>query len=292
MGRRVSIYTNLRKTVLLPDQPTGSAASWKTPEVLVPFLGLLYSGLYLIYVAAPSLATVGFSGFVAILLPFAIIFLALSFAVWKQNRFGFLGAVLLTGLFIFLEGSFALDEFGNPSNYSMFFGVVTVLPTLIMSFLYSILGLRMFWKKGMTMGAGRMIPRSSVLALIFVGFMLGGLVIGVFAGATQARLLNAPGTEDIKIVQGAANEGNAAGYYSPANFAGDRRGHSHVGQQGRSVTHRHEQYRWSLRLRQHGLRGFVLPYILAGRNLQLRLHLPSLDEGERNGLSLRLWAFT
>lgn len=199
--------------------PGTRTASRREPEVLVTFIGLVYSGLYLLYVVAPILMAGAASPFLLILLPFAALFLILAYGVWRLNRFAFLGSVVLAGLFLFLEGSFALDALGNPSDSSAFFGVVTVLFSLVATLVYSILGTRMFWRKGAIMAPRKTIPRSSFFALIMLGFIIGGLVIGAFAGPTQARLLGNLGKQaDITIVQGAGNQGNAAGYYSPATF--------------------------------------------------------------------------
>lgn len=194
-----------------------SRPSRKTPEVLVTFIGLIYSGLYLTYVIIPNL-TSGAS-FVLMLVPFVVLFLVLAYGVWRLNRFAFLGSIILTALFIFLEGSFALEALGNPSDSLIFFGVVTVFFSLIATFVYSVLGTRMFWRKGTMATARKTIPRSSFFALFMVGFIAGGLVIGAFAGPTEVRLLGNLGKQsNIVIVQGAGNQGNPAGYYNPASF--------------------------------------------------------------------------
>ena len=62
------------------------------------------------------------------------------------------------------------------------------------------------------------IPRSSVAAVLILGFILGGLIVGLLAGGTQTRLLAASGSNgDITIVQGASSASNGQ-FYSPANF--------------------------------------------------------------------------
>ncbi len=191
--------------------------SRKRPEVIVPFLGLLYSGLYLVYLTALILPTG--ASFIFMLIPFMVLFLALAYGVWRMNRFAFVVSIILSGIFLLFFGSFLVEDLGNPSSFSMFFGVVTVFFSLIATTVYSILGVRTFWRKGTVIAVGKTIPRSSFFALIMAGFIIGALVVGVFAGATEVRLLGNVGrTANIVIVQGSGTQGNAAGYFSPANF--------------------------------------------------------------------------
>lgn len=195
----------------------GSRLSRRRPEVLVPFIGLLYSGLYLAYITAIILPTG--ASFIFMLIPFMVLFLVLSYGVWRMNRFAFVGSIVLSGIFLLFFSSILLEAIGNPSSFSMFFAVVTVFFSLISNIVYSVLGVRTFWRKDGVIAVGKTIPRSSFFALIMLGFIIGALVVGVFAGATEVRLLgNAGKSANIVIVQGAGTQGNAAGYYSPANF--------------------------------------------------------------------------
>lgn len=179
------------------------------------FIGLLYSGLYLLYVADINIS----ASFILMLIPFMVLFPVLTYGVWRMNRFAFVGSVVLSGFFWFFFGSFLVDDLGNPSNFSMFFGVSTVFFSLITTVVYSALGAKTFWRKGAVASPGKAIPRSSFFALVMAGFIIGGLVVGAFAGATESRLLGNLGkTADIVIVQGAGAQGNPAGYFSPANF--------------------------------------------------------------------------
>lgn len=196
----------------------------KTPEILVTFVGLIYSALYLAYVIVPVVIASlsngdGIPGFAAIIGPFIVLFLAMAFLVWKANRFGFVGALVLSAFFIILQSSFVYDALGNPGDYSTYTGVITVFLALFATLAYSILGVRMFWMKGSAMQYATM-PRSSSIALLIAGFVIGALFVGVFAGATQNRILQGIGSQsDISIVNGAANIGNPSGYYSPTSFS-------------------------------------------------------------------------
>ena len=201
----------------MSSEEAGPSRSWKAPEVLVPFLGLLYSGLYLITVVVPILTAGGASSpAVLILVPFIIIFLALSFGVWKQNRYAYVGSVALSLVFLFLEGTFAGDTLASPADYITFFGVVTVIVSLIATLVYSVMGVRTFWRKSTTAPMRRSMPSSGALAIFAVGFIVGALLIGALAGATEARLLKGA-IGDIAIVSGASNP-SASQFYNPSPF--------------------------------------------------------------------------
>jgi plastocyanin len=64
-----------------------------------------------------------------------------------------------------------------------------------------------------------MIPFSSVVVLLVIGFVIGSLAVGLAAGATETRLLaNSGKSAKVVIVQGAGSRGNPGGYFSPDNY--------------------------------------------------------------------------
>jgi plastocyanin len=205
-----------KKNAFLPRLLDESRLARRRPEVLVTFIGLVYSGLYLLYVTLSNIS----ASFTLMLIPFMILFLGLAYGVWRTKRFAFIGSAVLSGFFLLFFGSVALEPLGNPSDFLLFFGVSTVFFSLITTVVYSVLGAKTFWKRSVDASLPRRtIPRSSFFALIMVGFIAGGLVVGAFAGQTQARLLGNLGkSADITILQGAGTQGNPAGYFSPANF--------------------------------------------------------------------------
>jgi len=198
----------------------GESSRTRRPlEVLVPFLGLLYTVLIFVVVTIQVATQAGGPpSFIFILLPFSAVFLGAAFGVWKRNRIGYIVSIAVSVLFILFYGAVAVEALSNPSAFFMFFVVATVESALIITVIYSILGLRPVWRKGAFPGIPRTMARSSVIVLFGVGFILGGLVIGALAGATEARLLANSGTSaDILIVQGAGNQSNGQ-FYVPANF--------------------------------------------------------------------------
>ncbi len=185
--------------------------------MLVPFIGLVYTGLYLLYAIVPTaFSSGGIPTFFFIIIPFTAIFLLAAFGIWRRNRIAYIVSVVVSALFLVLEGSFASDAFANPSSYDQFFGVVTVFPTLVATLVYSALGLRTVWRRGSVVKPPRTMKFSSFFALLALGFIIGGLAIGAFAGATESRLLTST-TADVSIVQGASNQNNAQ-FYTPTTF--------------------------------------------------------------------------
>lgn len=186
----------------------------KSREVLVPLVGLLFTALYLIYsipFVPPSVSM--------ITVVFTLIFFVSAFFVWRRSRVGFILGAVMSAVFILNFASDIGSFFANPSETGTFVGVATVLPALVATLVYSVLGAKAVWTKGGAARPGKTIPFSSIFALLVVGFVIGALLVGAFAGPTEARLLSSAGkTADVTIVLGAGNQGNPAGYFSPANY--------------------------------------------------------------------------
>ena len=221
---QVLVYSyigNLKHVPLVTgtDSPPTRISSRRSPEVLIPFIGLVYVGLYFIYLIVPmAFSSGGIPTFAFIIIPFTAIFLLAAIGIWRKNRIAYIASIAVSAIFLVLEGSFASEAFANPSTYDQFFGVVTVFPTLVVTLVYSVLGLRTVWHRGAVLKPPRTMKFSSFFALLALGFIIGGLAIGVFAGATESRLLaNSGTTADIVIVQGAANQNNAQ-FYTPSTF--------------------------------------------------------------------------
>ena len=197
----------------------GESSRTRRPlEVFVPFVGLLYIVLIFVAILVQVATQPGGSPFIFILLPFLALFLGAAFGVWKRSRIGYIVSIAVSVFFILFVGARAIEALSNPSAFVLFFETATLWPVLIITVLYSILGLRLVWRKGALPEIPRTMARSSVIVLFGVGFILGGLVMGALAGATEARLLASSGTSgDVLIVQGAGNQGNGQ-FFVPANF--------------------------------------------------------------------------
>lgn len=193
--------------------------SSRSLEVIVPVAGLLYSALLILYFFVQfSQAPGGPPPFIVVLAVFALAFLGAAVGVWRRSRVGYIAAIIITGIFIVFQGWDAIEAWAQPAVTEPFVAVTTILPTLVATFAYSILGLRSAWRKTAPDLRVRIIPRSSIIGLLAFGFILGGLVVGFMAGPTQVRLLASAGTSgDITMVQGAGSPSNPE-FFRPASF--------------------------------------------------------------------------
>jgi plastocyanin len=181
---------------------------------LIPFIGLLFLALDLIGSILYVTVTLRFIYFlVLIFTPFAVVFLVSAFGVMRHSRWGYILAVAITAvaLLVFSDGGHGVEEFATPSNTFGFILNITFLPTLLATFLYSIVGLRRVWT-GALPRPSPPISRSSIFAILTVGIIIGGLMVGLLAGTTISRLISSAGTAaDITIVS--TTQG-----FSPATF--------------------------------------------------------------------------
>jgi len=188
----------------------------RSPEVIVPVIGLAYTDLYFVYLALQFASRGQFPGFLLMLVPFMIVFLLGAIGVWRISRWGYIVSAVISAFFTAFYSSFILDAFSNPADPA-FVGVVTIIPALVAAFVYSILGLRMVWRRPAQMMPRAMVPKSSVIAFAILGFVVGGLAVGLAAGGTQVRLLSSSGVGDVVIVQGASSSTNSQ-FYTPQSF--------------------------------------------------------------------------
>jgi plastocyanin len=193
----------------------GSATgSGKSAIVLVPFLGTLFLGVGFLFLGVSS----GISGFGLIIALFGVVFLASAALIWRKGRIGYVVAIVMSALVLALFGPTLPASLISFADQGTFLSGILFLPALLITLIYGVLGLRAVWRKGATPKPGRGIPVMSVLALLTVGFMLGGASIGLVAGGVVTNLVASSNvTANITIVSGASNAG-VAQPYSPANY--------------------------------------------------------------------------
>lgn len=203
-----------------PQPRATTALPSKSPEVVGPLIGLIYTALFILYVVIQySFVPGGPPPFIPILTIFVLAFLGAAVGVWRRSRVGYVAAAVISGVFLIAEGSRGgFETWSNPANTLDFVGVVSVYPALAVALVYIVLGLRTMWRKRASEMRTATLPRSGVIGLVAVGFVLGGLVVGLLAGATQTRLLaSSGGPADITLVLGAVSPNNAE-FYSPSTF--------------------------------------------------------------------------
>jgi plastocyanin len=185
----------------------------RRPEVLVPVLGLVYTSLDFVYVMVAT----NFSPFSLIFVPFIAVFLISAYAVGRGSRWGYVAAAAVSAFFLVFVSVRIYDFFAAVTLPGEFLSGTTAVMVLISVFIYSLLGVRQVWRKGAVPSPiARMIPASSLVILLILGFIVGGIVVGFVAADTERRLLNTS-TGDITIVPGAGSQTNPQ-FFTPANF--------------------------------------------------------------------------
>jgi plastocyanin len=185
----------------------------RSPEVLVPFLGLIYIALVLLYVMVGT----NFASFSLVFAPFIVLFIVGAFGVWRRSRIGYAGSMVLSGLFLVLEATQVVEALSAVTIFDEFLSALTAVPILVSVLFYSVLGLRRTWSRSRYLTPGRSIPASSLVIFLVLGFIIGGIAVGMVAANTERSLLSTTGGGDITIVLGAANKDNGQ-FYSPASF--------------------------------------------------------------------------
>jgi len=184
----------------------------KSLVFLVPFLNLIYTGLRHI------------NAFVSSGSPFFLLTVVLplvgALALWRGGRLGYGVAVAVNLLFLLAEGPLIGPAISAVTLTYNFLIAVTALPLIFASLVYSFLGLRLAWRNGTPTASWKMIPASSLVILLALGFIVGGLVVGAYAAQTESRLAagGSVASPDVTIVQGAASSSNGE-FYSPANYS-------------------------------------------------------------------------
>jgi len=196
----------------------------RDPLLLIPVLGLLCADLVL---ASNVLLSITAGDVFALLLgtPLLTLYTLSLLILWWRPRAGYIMSTVVSAvsLFIFVGIGNPLPTLAGPADTTAFLFAISFPPALITVLVYSLLGLRAQRHPPDTGKPAQTIPRYTVASLFILGFVMGGIAVGLMAGATQSRLLANSSSADITIVKDAALPSTAQPY-SPATFQ------AHVGQ--------------------------------------------------------------
>lgn len=197
------------------------SARLRSPLILIPVAGLVYADLFLVYLIVQTLVTTGtIDVFTIFYLPFLTVYTLAIVGIWRRPKLGYIATAIASALSLALFGALGnpISALAGPADALSFVFAITLLPSFIAALLYSVLGLREVRKQPTTpTQPTRTIPRYSIGSILILGFVLGGLVIGLMAGATQSRLLANSAPADITILLGAASTSNPQ-FYDPTTF--------------------------------------------------------------------------
>jgi len=184
---------------------------------LVPFLGLLWDATAHIYSfvvynsSSPTFAI------------FIVIPLAGALAVLRGGRVGYALSLIISLQFFLVEGPFgglAAGAWSSVTVTDYFVIFMITAPALFLALVYSAAGLaRLLRPRGIPPKFARVLPPPSLLVLLAVGFVIGGVTIGMIAAPTELRLSQhlPDGTPSVIILQGASDSKSAVSY-SPDNY--------------------------------------------------------------------------
>ena len=194
-----------------------SSSSRKSLFSLITIIGL---GYFVVFATVQLVAdwlggTIPFFDFYHI--PFIILFLFSILLVWTRPKIGYLVSIIagLVAVAIFTPFTF-VKGLSSPAGVGLFVYVMTIFPLILAAVSYSAMGFLEMRKPSRSNSFRFSILRRAVAVLV-VGFIVGGFTVGLLAAGTENQLLSSAGTSaDISIPRGAGTPG-AAGY-TPANF--------------------------------------------------------------------------
>lgn len=200
----------------------GSSGIWnrirqKPFALWVIFGGFVYLGLVILSLAVLAVVASPASiadPFLVIFLVFMALFFVSAYLGLKGKRWTSVLTAVVSILLLVLFGSFLVPSLANPADAS-FSLAISGIPALVLVAIFSILSI-VHEKSGLLQKRYLATPNSSggLLTIGVIGFVVGGLVVGVIGAGVILRNLEA-GTADVTIVRDAAS---AAVPYVPAPF--------------------------------------------------------------------------
>lgn len=145
---------------------------------------------------------------------FGVLFLVFAYGTWRRKRWAYVGGIVASAIFLILESSQIGTVLSNPAdpNFTDVFLFIVAAPMSIIYGAYNLYAAR----KPQIMP--KQFSRPSVLGLIALGFVLGGVIVGAAATSTQTRLLaNASSGKDVNMAIGSSNPNNNE-FYIPSTL--------------------------------------------------------------------------
>jgi plastocyanin len=189
-------------------------------HILVPVLGLLYVGLLVLVISSfESPPTSASNPYPIIADGLAVVELVAAFLIWRGLRIGYVVAAVMSVVFLVLFSGDLQDGLTAFADVPIFLQTITLVSVLVLVLVYSILNVRLAWRKTTPTVPTKTVPVSTTLAVLAVGFIVGAAFIGILAAGVESRLLANSGTRaDVTIVQGASSHYPNGPFFSPANL--------------------------------------------------------------------------
>src|SRR5947199_1071789 len=121
--------------------------------------------------------------------PFIVLFLLSIFLVWTRPRIGYLLSMIvrLVAVAIFTPFTF-VKGLSSPADTGLFVYVMTIFPLILAAVSYSAMGLLEMRKPARASSLTFSILRRTIAVLV-VGFMIGGLTVVALASGTENTIL-------------------------------------------------------------------------------------------------------
>src|SRR5256712_9384331 len=168
----------------------GDPLARRPVHVLAPVLGLVYVGILVVIVASfESPPTSASNPYPIIADVLAVIVLAAAVLIWRGMRIGYVVAAIMSVVFLVLFSGDLGDGLTGFADVPIFLQTVTLASVLVLVLVYSILNIRVAWRKTMPTAPPKTVPVSTTLAVLAIGFIVGAAFIGILAAGVGSRFL-------------------------------------------------------------------------------------------------------
>jgi plastocyanin len=192
----------------MPPDDRRDAVTQKSPEVLVPVIGVVCAAAIVVVLAVfESPPITAANPYPVIADVFAVIMVAAAYMMWRRRLAGYVVAIVMSLIILLVFSGDLSDGLTGVADLAVFLQTLvlaTVLPVVV---IFSILGIRRVRRRAVHRPAPRTIPASMSVAFMAAGIIVGGAVIGAMASGVEGRLLTASSAVgDVAIVRGAGDE--------------------------------------------------------------------------------------
>jgi len=189
-------------------------------HVLVPVLGLIFIGVLVLVIASfESPPTSASNPYPIIADVLAVIELAAAVLIWRGMRLGHVIAAVMSVVFLLLFSGDLGDGLTGFADVPIFLQTVTLASVLVLILVFSVLDVRLAWRKTVPTAPTKTVPVSTTLTVLALGFIVGAAFIGILAAGVESRSLASSGTgADVTIVEGASSHYPGGPFFSPANL--------------------------------------------------------------------------
>jgi plastocyanin len=151
-----------------------------------------------------------------VLVAASVLFLISAGLIWVKPAFGYPLAALFSVLFLALFSSDIPHYLTGFADYYSFFSIIVIVPVLVLVLVSSLLGTKRIMAQGSTSLQGKVFPLSSVVTLLVVGFVLGGVFVGALANGSVLAIGNSANMPPANIViPSGAYSPSAKAFYVP-----------------------------------------------------------------------------